>query len=97
MIEESEFLKAQLEIERRFSSLEREIDKLKSELINQELRHKIEIQQLLLDLKKPYTPPATTNEEESKTSNGAGLLLEYSEDAETLQKLGFSIKGGVDG
>lgn len=97
MIDKKEFLKFQLEVERRYSSLERKMDELKSELVKQELRHKIEIQQLLLELNKPYNPPSVTDDEKRETNKGAGLLLEYSEDAETLQKLGFKIKENVDG
>ena len=97
MISEKEFLKYQLETERRFSRMERNLDDLKHTLAEQELRHKIEIQKLLLELKMPYTPPAVTDKEKREADKAAGVMLEYSEDAETLSKLGFKVGGGVDG
>lgn len=96
MIREKDFLKYQLETERRFSQMQRTLDEYKAELSASELRHKIEIQRLLLEMKKPIRPPQPTEEEQKKAKSEANVMLQYSEDPELLRRLGFNVEGGVN-
>lgn len=93
MIREKDFLKYQLETERRFSQMQRTLDEYKAELSASELRHKIEIQRLLLEMKKPITPPQLTEEEQKRAKSEANVMLQYSEDPELLRKLGYNVVG----
>ena len=102
MISEKKFLEYQLRQEKRFSLMERKLEELKNELSQQELRHKIEMQKILhqkaLESLKDHKTDSFPIEEEKEKQKTAGILLEYSEDEETLRKLGFQVKReGVNG
>jgi hypothetical protein len=107
MISEKTFLKYQLEMERRFSALERKISDLKEILSSQELRHRLEMQRLEMSIAhekeiekakaEAVAPKMETEEEKRKREDEervATVMQMYSEDPETLRKLGFSIPGG---
>lgn len=105
MISNKKFANFMIEVEKRFSALECKIEGLKSELSMQELKHKLEIQSLkgeleqkkfIADLETMKQKPETDEEkllreEEQKTAN---LMQLYTEDPETLRRLGFRIPSG---
>jgi hypothetical protein len=97
MISEKRFLEYKLEMERRFNAMDKKIDELKNALSTQELRHKLEMEKLLrskeVDASKT---PMPTEDEIAKRNKQASVLLQYSEDPETLKNLGFNITGGND-
>lgn len=93
MISEKNFLRYQLEIEKRFSELECKNKELEKELALQELRHKYEIEKLQ---KQTAEPKAETDEEKAsreQEAKVASVMQMYSEDPETLRKLGFNLPG----
>lgn len=107
MIRKSDLLEMQLEIQKAFQKMERRISDLENELAKQELRHKAEIQQLEMsishtkaieDLKaKQASAPVETEAEKlarEKAERRASVMMQYCEDPETLQKLGFNIPVG---
>lgn len=100
MIRERDFLKYQLEVEAKFSRMLQEIERVKAEMSAQELRHKIEMQERIhqkevRELKEQKQADMTDEEkkavEQEKTQ--ASTLLAYTEDRETLEKLGFKFGG----
>lgn len=100
MIKEKHFLKYQLEVEARFSRMQQEISRLKAEMSKQELRHELEMQKILHkkeveELKKDKVAEMSQEEKEEaeKAKAQATTLLNYTEDRETLEKLGFKFGG----
>ncbi|MBQ9113901.1 MAG: hypothetical protein IJY05_03155 [Clostridia bacterium] len=96
MIKETDFLKYKMEVDARFSRLQQEIERVKAELSTQELRHKLELQEVLHkkeveELKEKKVAEMTDEEktEAEKANAQASVLLSYTEDRETLEKLGF--------
>ena len=94
MIDEKIFLEYKLEQEKRVSKLEQELLLLKKDLKMQEMRHRLELQELKNAQSAPMPIPAPTPESKEEKNDSADLLLQYSEDAETLKKLGFNLKEG---
>lgn len=100
MIRERDFLKYQLEVEARFSRMQQEIERVNAEMSKQELRHKLEMQELLHkkeveELKKEKVAEMSQEEKDAaeKAKAQASTLLAYTEDRETLEKLGFKFGG----
>ena len=84
MISRKEFAAFQLSVEKRFAALERE---------NQELKHRIEIEQLKSTLKNPDPTPVSDDEKkaaENAVNEQNRKFAEWSEDSETLSKLGLT-------
>lgn len=107
MIRKSDLLEMQLEIQQTFQKMERKISDLENELAKQELRHKLEMQQLEMSIshtkviealkaKQASAPVETEDEklEREKAERRANVMMQYTEDPETLQKLGFNIPVG---
>ena len=83
MISRKEFANYQLEMEKRFSQLEKEV---------QALKHQLEIEKLKVNINNP-TPSEPTKEEKEAAKKEVEeqnrVFNEWSEDQETLVKLGF--------
>ena len=93
MISKIKFLEYQLEIERRLSKQHEEIALLKLEMQMQELRHKFELKEFA---KEKQTVTEISDEEKAAAElerKQASTLLAYTEDRETLEKLGFKFGG----
>lgn len=82
MISRKEFAAFQLSVEKRFAAVEKE---------NQELKHRLEIEQLKSTLKNTEPAPASNEEikaAEREMEEQNRKFVEWSEDSETLAKLG---------
>ena len=107
MISEKRFLKYKLEIQQMFQQLQADIHELELKLQKQEFEHKAEIKQLenaiahekeIEEVKAAaVSPPAETDEERldrEREARTANVMLQYTQDSETLLKLGFKLPGG---
>ena len=84
MISRKEFAAFQLSVEKRFAALEKE---------NQALKHQLEIERLKTEFKNPEPTPVSNDEKkaaENTVNEQNRKFAEWSEDTETLSKLGLT-------
>lgn len=107
MISEKKFLLYRLDVEKRFSDFEHRISELSATIREQKLRHKMEMQRLEMSIahdneikriKAEAVAVPTESEEEKRAreeeEKTASAMLQYSQDADTLRRLGFKVPGG---
>lgn len=107
MISEKKFLEYKLEVQKEFARMVERILALEKALEKQALQHKSEIQQLetaiahekaieAVKAAAASTPDETDEErlQREREARTANVMLQYTQDSETLLKLGFKLPGG---
>lgn len=94
MISNKEYLEYQLKTEREIAKLKEELSAERIERFKMEQAYKLEIQSILHQqeinqLKRDIEPVEPIEKGVKRAKKQADLLLAYTEDRETLEKLGF--------